>query len=261
MPPFAIKKRILCIFAFVLLTMGILYGVYTVHERMLSRYDLRIWDCYVYDYGELPWERCALIALKGDIEANRKEIPTFRHRNNSVTIEHFWHTLQWYRSSGRQWLFHADTYLKGESLESFSRDPYPDYVCSDGEPMVSVFSGRMIPEGTYGTGRMLAGGIALIELKKDHFELLITNEILDDYDNIHIPATYNFYLLREDRSNVPFKDLKKEDFVFYRRVPTDPSPDVATTHVELPLGVYRIEKTYNTDFCFRYAHIKAVKKE
>ena len=127
--------------------------------------------------------------------------------------------------------------------------------------MVSVFSGKLIPEGTYGTGRMLAGGIALIELKKDHFELLITNEILDDYDNIHFPATYNFYLLREDRSNVPFKDLKKEDFVFYRRVPTDPSPDVATTHVELPLGVYRIEKTYKTDFCYRYAHIKAVKKE
>lgn len=71
---------------------------------------------------------------------------------------HFWHTLQWYRSSGRQWLFHADTYLKGESLESFSRDPYPDYMCSDGEPMVSVFSGKLIPEGTYGTGRMIAVG-------------------------------------------------------------------------------------------------------
>lgn len=88
------KKRLLCIFAFVLLTMGILYGVYTVHERMLSRYDLRIWDCYVYDYGELPMDPRALIALKGDIEENRKEIPTFHHRNNSVTIEHFWHTLQ-----------------------------------------------------------------------------------------------------------------------------------------------------------------------
>lgn len=249
------KKRLLCVFVSFLLGLGILCGIYIIHEQTLTRYELRIQDFYTDSHSEVRTKPCcSLLALQGDIADVEKKIPLYGRREDDLSHEHLQYELQAARSNWnrRKWRFYADTYLDDRySVEFFTQPLYPDYLVFPEKPSVGISDGKPIPEGTYGVNNLIAHRVSLIQLKKDHFELLLLNESTDNPK-----VSLNFYRLREDCGDVPFNKLKKEDFVLYCSIPGDPSPHVATTHVELPFGVYRIEGTYGGS-----AHIMVKKKK